>query len=136
MRYRITAVLDDGSKRDASVPANPRTTLGIARGEDVPLDFTVVYPDGRRVDLSPVGTTLITTVKRRPDEGTSVECSLAATITEASNGLASAAFAPADTKPMFPGRYTWDTWLTLSGKRYQVVPTSPFVLLSSVAAVP
>jgi hypothetical protein len=57
--------------------------------------------------------------------------------TGATLGQADVKIGPSDTSSATAATYTYDIWIVLSsGKRYQIVPNSPFVLSTPVTVIP
>lgn len=123
-------MLDDGTPLRPGVPANPRRNINLAQGADLELRVDVVTPLGTPVRLA--GGSAVLTVKRRPDERPRIEKTVGTFVGNRATFL----IAPADTKRLQPGLFSWDVWLTLSGKRDPVVPLSPWNLQASNARIP
>lgn len=128
----LVGLVEDGSAFATGVARNPRREIGVAQGQDVTIQVKVQTPAGQTVVLT--GGSAVLTVKKHPADDTTL-ISKAAVI---SGDTATFTLAAADTKPsrMDSGRYTYDVWLTMGGKRDPVVPASGFVLYPAVAPVP
>jgi hypothetical protein len=131
MRIDLTGVLEDGSPRRIEI-TDARTTLTVQQGGDLELVVRVVRPNGQAVVLNSSGAELLLSVKKRTTESPPRLVKTATLGTDRGTFL----LEPADTKFLSPGKYVYDVWLTLDGNRDAVIPTSPFVLTASVAAVP
>lgn len=135
MLISLTGILDDGSTHRASVPSDPRQTLNIPQGSDVTITVRIVTPAGNTVDLSGAGTEVLLTIKKNPKlfHDSWPRITKAATL---AGNVATFQLEPGDWYNWAAGRYSWDVWLTKDGSRDAVIPTSPLMLLQSVAAVP
>lgn len=132
MNLTLTGILQDGSPLKAGISADPRTTLNFPRGTDVRITVRVLTPSGSEVDLSGSGTTLILTIKKKPEHDWP-KVVKEATI---ASGVGTFLIEPGDTANMAVGRYVWDVWLTKDGDRNAVIPLSAINLQPSVAYVP
>ena len=124
MKITLTGVVEDGTDRASDVPANPRTPLVVPLGVDLEVELTVVTADGGAVTPDSV----VLTVKKKATD------TQAAITKSGVVGASTTIFtlAPTDTKDLEPGLYAYDVWVTVSGKRDPVIPTSPFILEAAV----
>lgn len=129
MKISLTGLLDDGTPRAAGV-GDPRGAVTFPQGSDVQIDVTVLRPSGTPVSLA--GGTLSLTVQRKPAERWP-RIAKAAVISGATGTFA---ITPAETKYLPAGKYVYDVWLTLAGKRDAVIPASPLVITDTVTPVP
>ena len=131
MKITLTGLLDNGAPRRPGV-VDPRRTVSFPRGSDVRLVVSVITPSGTPVPLSGAGVELLLSVKRRATEYPPRLVKKA--VLSASSGEFT--FGPGDTRWMQAGQWVYDIWLTKDGERNAVVPTAPFLLTESVAAIP
>lgn len=115
---------------DGADEFNPRKTLSITRGEDMTIRLTLRNPSGAFITTT--GSTFALTVKKK---ATDSQALIAKTGT-VGDGASTFTIDVADTKKLDPGRYVYDIWSTLGGKRSAVVPLSTLILESNVVAVP
>lgn len=127
----LIGVLDDGSKRAAGVPWNPRRTINVTRGESATLRLLVVRPSGALVDLG-LTDQVILTVKSKPL--LNVPLLLRLGVPQFARALVLFAVAPADFLNVAPGRYLYDIWLKTASESNVLVPASAWVVGMSVAA--
>ena len=127
MKICVTGVLEDGTPRQPNVPVNPRVHLNVPRGTDLELEVAVVTPLGIPVSLTGVGTELLFTLKKSPQEDPP-RITKTATL---SGNTGTFLIVPADTQRLQPGLFGWDVWLTKDGLRDAVIPLSPFNLLAA-----
>lgn len=128
MIIRLTGVLDSGENHTGLAPENPRITVSLPRGVTATVEVRVVTPGGQPVDLS--GYAAVMTVKKSstldsPDPG----FVKSGTVSTGEKNLVTFSVAPGDTKPLTPGRFVYDVWVTSgAGARDPVVPISPLNL--------
>ena len=134
MLLALAGVLQDGSGPRPGPPENPRRTINVTQGSDVTIRLAVTTPSGQPVALA--GGSLILSVKKRPPDSPAAVAKVGTFLPAEGPNVASFALAPADTKNLVPGRYFYDVWLTLGGKRDPVVPPSPFLLEATISPVP
>lgn len=132
MKISLVGLLDDGSPRRAGVPVNPRNTITISQGGDVIFEVKVQATSGTLVDLHDVSTSMIWSVKKKPADQPALIRSVAARTVQ----TATFTLTPADTKNLTPGRYVYDVWLTLGGKRDAVIPLSTLILEAAATPPP
>lgn len=126
----LVGILETGGPPDRSLPASAAHPVRMSKGQDVTLRIQVLTRSGIPVDLSPVGTTLTLTLRRKSKDAQYV-AKVAATVTEAGAGKAEWTVAGALTLDAAydPGLYVWDAWLTRNGSTDPVVPLSAWFIL-------
>ena len=128
----ITGVLEDGTKRGATVPTDVRQVLRITKTVDYTIRLTIVTSAG--VASSATGHTFALSIRKTPESG-------ALTISPALSGTAATTLGPnvvdftitdVNTRNLTPGVYTYDVVRTTgSGLRDVVVPLSALYLSST-----
>jgi len=123
-RY-LTCVLDNGSDRSLSVPANPRQALRMTQGSTMLLILKVVHNDGTPVALTAAPVFAIKKTGRQ-DQADVLLTSTLAPIRGVNYAVVT--IDATATKYMEPGRFVYDVWLTQDGSRDPIIPYSQFVL--------
>ena len=119
-----------------------RQDLSMTKGSSKTLRLTVYGEDGELLNLT--GATLYFTVKNSTLVTTlfaKVSSNPAQIEILTQSGLtlgqADVKVVPSDTSASAAATYTYDAWAVLSsGKRYQIIPNSSFVLTSPVTVIP
>lgn len=134
MLIRLTGVYNDGSAYGPGVPRNPAKQVEIPWQSSATIRLTMVTPSGALRPLK-VGETVALAVKQSSHQigkqpGFTL---LGAAPVPAVPGVAEFSITPNTTKPLQPGRYVFDVWITgPTGTRERLIPLSPFVLGPSV----
>ena len=119
-----------------------RQDLSMVKGSSKTLRLTVYGEDGELLNLT--GATLYFTVKNSTLVTTlfaKVSSNVAQIEILTQSGLtlgqADVKIVPSDTSSAAAATYTYDAWAVLSsGKRYQIIPNSSFVLTAPVTVIP
>lgn len=119
----LRGVFQTDEARAIGTPANPRITLRLGRAQSELVRVCVTDKAGVVVDLTAFIVTL--TVKDRSD------CDERAVRKQAVGnryGYADLTFVSTDTRPLEPGRYVYDVWVSKVGAQQAVIGLSPFIL--------
>jgi len=129
MRIDLTGVLTSGPAR-VGVP-DPRVTIQMQQGSNLEIHVRVLdSTSGSYVSM--LTGTLELSVKKKPADNPAAIYKTAPT--PSAEGVFT--ILPVDTKNLLPGRYIFDVWLTLGGKRDAVIPLSTLLLESAATPAP
>lgn len=118
----------------------PANTITMTAGTSKTFGLTVNDCDGNPVDIT--GARIIFTVKGCVDDTQPIiqkdsNNPLEIVLTQPRLGQAQIYLQPADTQNLDPGEYVFDVWVILpSGKRYQVITPTPFIIKAGVTYLP
>lgn len=119
---------------------SPANTITMTAGTSKTFNLTVTDCDGNPVDIT--GARIIFTVKGCVDDTQPIiqkdsNNPLEIVLTLPRLGQAQIYLQPADTLNLDPGEYVFDVWVILpSGKRYQVIIPTPFIIKAGVTYLP
>lgn len=133
----IIGVLEDGGPPSPSVPLNSRRQILVTKGANTMLRLRIVGRSGVVPDLSlDPASAAVLTVRKHSGDTVALASVAGAKVPSRSACSFDFALTPAIFKPLEPGRFVYDVWLTLNGVRDPVVPMSSLLLEPTVAAVP
>ena len=125
-----TGVVENGARRGAGVPSNPRHALRVVQSESLTIRLAVLYADGSRFVFTP-GYYTVLTVRRNLNGVLLFQEKQGVLQPQLGQNVVDFTVAVADTDPTRTqsGQYAYDIWLTSpAGARDALVPTSPFIL--------
>jgi hypothetical protein len=125
---RLQGVVDNGAKRSPLVPRHTAREIQFPRLGDTTVEVCVSLPNGQPVM---VGSNL--TFAARVDACSGPALTKTGTFSE---GKGTIQIASQETRAFCAGRLLYDVWLTVDGKKYQVVETSILRLAPNVVANP
>jgi hypothetical protein len=134
----LVGVVTDGTLPAGTIPQKvpTRRDIELPRGEDLTINLSIVGQNGAAISLA-AGSPVIKLGIRQFGDDVAAKLTKTATITEpAANGKAQILIASAETLTapalLEQVRYLYDIQLTISAKRWQVVPVSHFKILPIV----
>lgn len=125
---RLTGVVEDSDCYNPNVPRNTAKEIAFTRLSDTLIQVAVVHPAGNKVMG---GTEAVLTMKSLGDKATELKKTGSVV-----GNVITFNVAGADTRRFCAGRLAYDVWLTLGGKKYQVIRTAPVRLQDNVTAQP
>jgi len=127
----LTGIVEDGSRRSSTIPADMRKVVHATRGASLSIFVQVLLPSGAAPDQA--GATLVLSVQRVPWPNAPA-IQVAGVLQP--DGTYLCAITPAMTRDLAVGRYLYDVWYLQGADRNQVVPVSAFFIAPTVTPVP
>jgi len=125
---RLQGVADNGAVYSPLVPKNTAREIQFPRLGDVTIEVCAVYPNGAPVMT---GTDLLFAMRTSDCQGPAL------TKTGSfSEGKGTVQISSSDTRAFCSGRLMFDCWLTVAGKKYQIVAAGIVRLAPNVVANP
>jgi hypothetical protein len=134
MQINLVGIIENGGPPSPLLPNNNRQTIQVQYGTSLSIIIAISYRSGSPVALN-ISDGLILTIKQKPLYD-AIITSTGTRRLDLGVGWAEFIITPAQMKPFLAGNYLYDIWLTQSGIRNPIMPTSAFLILDSITAIP